>query len=233
MSCRPSFPTAARGARDATGLHPWHPRADGRAVLHALDAASCQPARTRFAGRAAGSARPSCSRMIADPCRARRSTSGIATNGAGTTMWAFATVATSSPTRPERSGSRRSGPGRYPARTPHFHVKVQGETTGRLDHSALFSRPAARQRRRCDLSRRVAAAPPPRRRYLARTVRFRALAGLRTPLDRDRGRRGSLPGAESPSAPHYDGKDGPWRFPAQETPVTDPVPCANRTCTRR
>ena len=44
--------------RDATGLHPRHPRADGRAVLHALDAASRQPARSGFAGRAAGSARP-------------------------------------------------------------------------------------------------------------------------------------------------------------------------------
>ena len=69
-------------------------------------------------------------------------------------------------------------PARYPGRTPHIHVKVQGASTRPSHQPALLSRPAGRERPRRDLSRRPPARPEPRPGRLARALRLRALSGL-------------------------------------------------------
>ena len=75
-------------------------------------------------------------------------------------------------------------PGHYTGRTPHIHVKVQGEGDPPAHHPGLFCRHAGEERPRLDISGRPRHAARPCRRRLARALRLRARAGLRVRSDR-------------------------------------------------
>ena len=72
-------------------------------------------------------------------------------------------------------------PGHYTGRTPHFHVKVQGERTRALTTQLYF--PDLRRRNAGDFIYReeLLLRLDPDRRRVARAVRFRAGPGLRPP----------------------------------------------------
>ena len=82
-------------------------------------------------------------------------------------------------------------PGHYTGRTPHFHVKVQGERTRVLTTQLYF--PDLRRRNTRDFIYReeLLLRLGRDRRPLGRAVRFRARAGLRPPRHRRRGRAAS------------------------------------------
>ena len=141
-----AMPSRARAADRGLGalapphaMHARHALVDGGAVLHARDAAAEFAARARYRRRAARLPGPdACARLPAARPGAGDRHLAQRRSEAATTIGASAIAGTSFTDQAGAFRFETIRPVRYSGRTPHIHVKVQGEATRVLTTQVFF-----------------------------------------------------------------------------------------------